>query len=140
MRYESGISGILRQRFSRTGTLQNVNDDDFRGIIEEVHIFAFAKSFYLNATTTSNMTSSESIMFTIAHIQDPTVQCASARGLTFTKPLSASWFPLAEKLLAFHYLDYHNAFTLAGNFSTRLTKDASKTGADDYVEVAALTA
>lgn len=140
MRHESGTSAILRRRFSRTGTLQNAVDDDFRGIMEEEPVFAFAKSFSLNATSTSNETSSDSVMFTIAHIQDPVVQFASARGLTFMRPLWASWFSSAEKLLAFHYLDYHNAFALAANYSSQLAKDAFKSGAEDYVEVAALTA
>ncbi len=79
-------------------------------------------------------------MFTIAHIQDPVVQFASARGLTFMRPLWASWFSSVESLLAFHYLDYHNAFTLAANYSSQLAKDADESGSDDYFDIVALSA
>ena len=79
-------------------------------------------------------------MFTIAHIQDPVVQYASARGLTFMRPLWASWFSSVGSLLAFHYLDYHNAFMLASNYSAQLLKDAYESGAEDYVDIVALTA
>ena len=79
-------------------------------------------------------------MFTIAHIQDPMVQFASARGLTFMRPLWASWFHSVEKLLKFHYLDFHNAAALASNYSTQLAKDAYESGSEDYVDIVALTA
>ncbi|KAK3176033.1 hypothetical protein OEA41_007355 [Lepraria neglecta] len=140
VRHESGTSGLLRPRFARTGTLQNSIDDDFRGIMEQEPVFAFAKSFHLNASSSSSTPSSTSVMFTIAHIQDPVVQFASARGLTFMRPLWASWFSSVESLLAFHYMDYHNAFMLASNYSTQLAKDAYESGAEDYVDIVALTA
>lgn len=79
-------------------------------------------------------------MFTIAHIQDPVVQFASARGLTFMRPLWASWFNSVEKLLAFHYMDFHNAAALASNYSTQLAKDAYESGSDTYVDIVALSA
>lgn len=79
-------------------------------------------------------------MFTIAHIQDPVVQFASARGLTFMRPLWASWFSSVESLLAFHYLDYHSAFKLAANYSSQLAEDARKSGSDEYVDIVALSA
>ena len=140
VRHESGTSAILRQRFSRTGTLQDANDNDFRGIMDDEPVFAFAKSFSLNASSSSNESSSESIMFTIAHIQDPVAQFASARGLTMMRPLWSSWFSSVESLLAFHFLDYDNAYALAANYSNQLAEDASKTGAEDYLDVCALTA
>lgn len=110
-------------------------DDFYRGIMDEEPVFAFAKSFKLNASSTTS-----SILFTIAHIQDPVAQFAAARGLTFMRPLWASWFPLAEKLLTFHYLDFANAFKLAAEYSAQLTKDAYKSGSDDYVDIVALSA
>ena len=108
--------------------------------MEQEPVFAFAKSFYLNASSSSSTPSSSSVMFTIAHIQDPVVQFASARGLTFMRPLWASWFSSVESLLAFHYMDYPNAFMLASNYSTQLAKDAYESGAEDYVDIVALTA
>lgn len=131
---------MLRPRFARTGTLQNAVDEDFRGIMEEEPVFAFAKSFHLNSSSSSSTPSSDSVMFTIAHIQDPVVQFASARGLTFMRPLWASWFHSVEKLLAFHYMDFRNAAALASNYSTQLAKDAYESGSDTYIDIVALSA
>ena len=140
VRHESGTSGLLRPRFARTGTLENSVDEDYRGIMEEEPVFAFAKSFHLNSSSSSSTPSSASVMFTIAHIQDPVVQFASARGLTFMRPLWASWFPSVESLLSFHYMDYQHAASLAADYSKQLAKDAYKSGAEDYVDIVALTA
>ena len=140
VRHESGTSALLRQRFSRTGTLQNAVDNDYRSIMDEEPVFAFAKSFHLNASSTDSDPSSDSVLFTIAHIQEPVVQFASARGLTYMKPLWNSWFPSVEALLSFHYLDYSNAAELATNYTVQLAKDAYASGADDYVDIVALSA
>ena len=108
--------------------------------MEEEPVFAFAKSFSLNASSSASTPSIDSVMFTIAHIQDPVVQFASARGLTMMRPLWASWFSSVESLLAFHYLDFHTASVLAANYSAQLTKDSSESGSDEYVDIVALTA
>ena len=108
--------------------------------MDEEPVFAFAKSFNLSSSSTSSTPGSASIMFTIAHIQDPVVQFASARGLTFMRPLWASWFFTVEKLLAFHYLDFDKAAALASNYSTQLAKDAYESGSDTYVDIVALSA
>ena len=115
-------------------------DDTYRSIMDEEPVFAFAKSFKLNASTSSSESVSDSVIFTIAHIQDPVVQYASARGLTFMKPLWASWFPSEEAMLKFHFLDYANAAELATNYSSQLAIDAFKSGAEDYVDIVALSA
>lgn len=108
--------------------------------MEEEPVFAFAKSFNLNASSSSSARSSDSVMFTIAHIQDPVAQFASARGLTLMRPLWASWFSSVESLLAFHYQDYHDAFKLAASYSSQLAKEAYESGSDDYVDIVALSA
>jgi hypothetical protein len=120
VRYEAGTSALLRQQFSRTGTLQNLIDGNFRGIMDEEPVFAFAKSFKLSSSSASNGTTYESALFTIAHIQDPVIQFASARGLTLMKPLWASYYLTAEELLEFHYHDFNKAFKLASNYSGQL--------------------
>lgn len=79
-------------------------------------------------------------MFTLAHIQEPVVQFAAERGLTFMRPLWSSWFSSARELLLFHYMDYHNAFKLASNYSAQLAEDAYASGSEDYVDIVALTA
>ncbi|KAL9005276.1 MAG: hypothetical protein Q9188_001945 [Gyalolechia gomerana] len=136
LRHEAGTSGLIRPRFARTGTLQNEIDEEFRGIMDEEPIFAFAKTFHLNSSTST----SDSVMFSFALIQNPVTQFASARGLTLMRPLWASWFSSVEALLDFHYLDYNSAATLATNYSAQLAIDAYKSGSDDYVDVVALTA
>lgn len=141
VQHEAGTSALLRQRFSKTGTLQNVVDGNFRGIMDEEPVFAFAKSFKLNGTSASGDGKSyDSALFTIAHIQDPIVQFASARGLTFMRPLWASYFTSAAALLKYHYYDFDNAFALASNYSDQLASDALKSGSEDYKDIVALSA
>ncbi|KAK5999898.1 hypothetical protein QM012_004986 [Aureobasidium pullulans] len=141
VRHESGTSGILRNRFSRTGTLQNENDNRFRSIMRDEPVFAFSKSFNLAPNTTSHKkASSDSVLFTIAHIQDPVTQYASARGLTFMRPLWKTWFPSDDNLTSFHYLDFKNAQKLAQNYSDQLAIDAYQSGSDSYVDIVALSA
>lgn len=108
--------------------------------MDEEPVFAFAKSFNLSSPHASSGNRRDSVLFTIAHIQDPVVQFAAARGLTFMKPLWQSWFGSVEKLLTFHYLDFANAAKLAGNYSAQLAEDAYDSGSEDYVDIVALSA
>ncbi|KAI4850881.1 putative glutaminase [Aureobasidium sp. EXF-8845] len=141
VRHESGTSGVLRNRFSRTGTLQNENDNRFRGIMDDEPVFAFSKSFDLSPKSSSHKkTSSDSVLFTIAHIQDPVTQYASARGLTLMRPLWKTWFPTDDNLTSFHYMDFKNAQKLAQNYSDQLAIDAYQSGSDSYVDIVALSA
>jgi hypothetical protein len=141
VRHESGTSALLRQRFARTGTLQDQVDDEFREIMDEEPVFAFAKSFKLkNTSSASSRSVDQSALFTITHIQDPVTQYASARGLTFMKPLWKSWFPQDSKLIKFHYGDFANANSLASNYSEQLRIDAYQSGSTNYVDIVALSA
>jgi hypothetical protein len=140
VKHEAGTSALLRQRFAKTGTLRNVIDGNFRGIMDEEPVFAFAKSFKLSGTSRSTKKISDSVLFTIAHIQDPVIQFASARGMTLMRPLWASYFLSADDLLGFHYRDFNNAFNLASNYSEQLEKDALKSGSEDYKDILALSA
>jgi hypothetical protein len=139
-RHESGTSGLLRQRFARTGTLQNENDEAFRGIMDEEPVFAFAKEFKLEKSSSSSKSKSDSVMFSFAHVQDPVTQYASARGLTLMRPLWKSWFPHDGDLIQFHYGDFANANILARNYSDQLYIDAYKSGSINYVDIVALSA
>ncbi|KAI9852361.1 MAG: hypothetical protein M1838_000883 [Thelocarpon superellum] len=140
VRHEAGTSAVLRQRFARTHTLEDSMDTSFRRIMEEEPVFAFAKAFRLNGSSSHSGETTDSVLFTIAHIQDPVVQFASARGLTFMRPLWSSWFESAEAVTMFHYLDFSTAATLATNYSTQLAIDASRSGSQDYVDILALSA
>ena len=138
VRHESGTSALLRQRFSRTGTLQNQIDNKPRKIMDNEPVFAFSKSFHANETRLNSST--QTVTFTIAHLQNPVTQFASARGLTFMRPLWNSYFFTDDDLLTFHYLDFHNAKALANNYSAQLAIDAYKSGSEDYVDIVALSA
>jgi hypothetical protein len=56
------------------------------------------------------------------------------------RPLWSSWFSSVESLLSFHYHDFSNATLLAANYSLQLADDAYQSGAQDYVDIVALTA
>lgn len=134
VRHEAGTSAQLRQRFSRTGTLQNSADDHHRGIMDEEPVFAFAKSFKAGKGSTQD------VMFTIAHIQNPVVQFAAARGLTQLRPLWSSYMASPKELITFHYLDYEHAKELADQYAVQLFKDAYQSGSEDYVDIVAVSA
>jgi hypothetical protein len=125
---------------ARTGTLQNHMDDNFRAIEDKEPVFAFAKSFRLSSSSATTKATSNSVLFTITHIQDPVTQYAAARGLTFMRPLWKSWFPEDEKLIQFHYRDFATANELAGNYSEQLRIDAYQSGSTNYVDIVALSA
>jgi hypothetical protein len=110
--------------------------------MDEEPVFAFAKSFKLQQEVShkTNRTPSGSVLFTIAHIQDPVVHFASARGLTHMRPLWKSWFFEDSAVINYHYLDFHNAAALARNYSDQLAIDAFESGAEDYVDIVALSA
>lgn len=114
-----------------------MNDDGFRAIGDREPVFAFSKSF--KPGTRANDTQN-SVTFSIALIQDPVVQFASARGLTLMRPLWRSWFMDPEELLSFHYNDFTHAATLASDYSDQLAKDAYQSGAYDYMDIVALSA
>lgn len=139
MSHEAGVSARLRQDFAQSGTLKNHIDNKFRRIMDEEPVFAFSKTFHPSLTPNST-TSTQSITFSIAHIQDPVVQYASARGLTLMRPLWDSYFHSVEDLLKFHYQDFQNASALAARYSAQLAIDAYKSGAEDYVDIVALSA
>ncbi|RDW86339.1 putative glutaminase [Aspergillus mulundensis] len=137
VQYQSGAASSVRRTFAARGSLTNVNDDGFRSIGDREPVFAFSKSFV--PSRKSGITT-DSVTFTIALIQDPVVQYASARGLTLMRPLWKSWFDSTESLLSFHYYDFANAASLASNYSTQLAEDAYQSGAQDYVDIVALSA
>lgn len=137
--HESGTSADLRHRFAKNGRLQNAVDGSFRGIMDEEPVFAFSKSFKLNNTGEDGK-SQDSVLYTVAHIQDPVVQFAAERGLTLMRPLWLSYFPDTASLLKWHYHDFDNAVKLASNYSEQLAHDALESGSEQYKDIVALSA
>lgn len=142
--HECGVSGPLRRRFGKSGHLENnVSDSRFRTIMDEEPVFAFSKSFNLSSKhsdTEDSASKEESVLFTITHVQDPVTQFASARGLTYMRPLWQSYFQTDLALITFHYEDYEHAAKLAANYSTQLATDAYLSGSDNYKDIVALSA
>lgn len=60
--------------------------------------------------------------------------------MTNMPPLWKSWFESPEDVLAWHYSDFKDACALASRYSDKLADDAYKSGADDYVDIVALSA
>lgn len=139
VRHEAGNSAELRHRFAKTGTLRDDLDNRFRGIMDAEPVFAFAKSFKANETTTAK-SEVKHVMFTIAHIQNPVVQFAAARGLTHLRPLWASYMNSPKELIEFHWSDFEHTRQLAFNYSAQLAIDAYKSGSEDYVDIVAVSA
>lgn len=139
--YEAGTSAVLRHHFATNGTLRDKTDYEYRRIMDAEPVFAFSKSFKLNSTASRSISNStKSVTFTIAHVQDPVVQFASARGLTLMRPLWESYFSTPAELLTFHYLDFPQALRLAEAYSLQLAIDAFESGAEDYVDIVSLSA
>lgn len=140
--HQAGTSAVLRQHFSEKGTLKNEIDTSFRPIMDEEPVFAFSKSFKLGPRGSSSKPTpkKDSVTFTFALVQDPVVQFAAARGLTYMKPLWASYFSSADQLISHHYDDFNTASALAWNYSATLAKDAFESGSHDYRDIAALSA
>ncbi|KAF2665001.1 glutaminase A [Microthyrium microscopicum] len=139
--HESGTSAILRQAFATQGTLKNQVDEDFRGIMEEEPVFAFSKTFKLSNSTHSS-SKNNTALFTLAHVQDPVVQYASARGLTLMRPLWMSWFFSDPEMINFHYNDFQKASKLAADYDYYLALHAKVSGPlnTDYGDIVALSA
>ncbi|KAK7749859.1 hypothetical protein SLS53_000440 [Cytospora paraplurivora] len=151
VQHESGVSSSIRQQFSAKGQLSDTNDDKFRKIMDEEPVFAFSKSFKLGSSGKRAdpdsldaqrrvETKHDSVLFTFALAQNPVVQFASARGLTYMRPYWATYFSSAEELVKYHYNDFDTATALALNYSRQLDKDAYESGSSDYRDIAALSA
>ncbi len=141
LHHQSGTSSVLRQHFAEKGSLRNTVDDTFRRIMDEEPVFAFSKSFKLgDASDEPTVPGLDSVVFTFALIQEPVVQFAAARGLTFMRPLWASYFTSPEDLVSYHYGDFKTASALAQNYSDQLAVDAYASGSQDYQDIAALSA
>jgi hypothetical protein len=109
--------------------------------MDEEPVFAFSKSFELgNETRSGSGRFKDSVTFTLAHVQDPVVQYASSRGITYMRPLWKSWFLTDPALIHFHYSDFRHASNLAQNYSDQLAIDAYKSGSSSYVDIVALSA
>ena len=143
IKHECGTSGDIRRYFAKKGTLTDRVDTRFRSIMDDEPVFAFSKAFNLSSNSSRYSAAAvkeDSVLFTIAHLQDPVTQFASARGLTLMRPLWKSYFYTDESLISFHYNDYDHASKLAANYSAQVAKDAYASGSDNYKDIVELSA
>ena len=136
--FQAGESAQVRQQFATGGTLGDADDRRWRTVMEEEPVFAFARHFHL-----SGGQHEDSVVFSLAHVQDPVVQFAAERGLTNMRPLWMSYFKQHSQLddmLVFHYLDFATASLLAGNYSSQLHSDALTAQGPEYADLVALAA
>jgi hypothetical protein len=135
IQFQSGESAVIRRKFAETGTLKNEIDGNFRAIMDQEPVFAFSKTFQLDQTSTT-----QTALFTFAHIQETVIQFAAARGMTLMRPLWLAYYPSADTLLNYHYHDFDTASSLASNYSLQLEQDALLSGSEDYKDILALSA
>ena len=139
-----GSSEKLRRQFAEKGALEDELDEKFQPTANDGPVVAFSKRLHLgtyhNVSSAGNPAKQDRVLFTIAHLQDPVTQFASARGLTYMRPLWKSYFHSDDSLISFHYKDYANAFQLAANYSAQVAKDAYASGSDNYKDIVELSA
>lgn len=139
--HQAGASDDLRRSFAETGNLTGEIDKKFRGIMDQEPAFAFSYPFrHSKSSDTTASTSSHSITFTLAFVQEPVAQFASARGLTLMRPLWASYLADADAMIQWHYHDFGVANELARNYSNQLASDAFASGSREYQDIVALSA
>lgn len=136
--HESGTSASIRSRFAYNGSLANATDKTYRGIMHHEPIFAFSKRF--SRPTSSSATWSNSILFTIAHLQDPVVHFAASTGLSKMLPLWSSYFDTRQDLISYHYHDFGDAGQLSQSYSAQVHEEALAYGGPSYSDIVALSA
>ncbi|POR33476.1 Uncharacterized protein TPAR_06336 [Tolypocladium paradoxum] len=141
--HQSGTSAAVRLQFAQQGRLTGEVDNRFRPVKDSEPVFAFSTSFKLSegaGNETDGGSEKGSMVFTLALVQDPVAQFAAARGLTYMRPLWASYFPQPEDMLAYHYADFEAASRLANNYSQQLAADATESGSHNYRDIVSLSA
>lgn len=134
--HQAGTSELLRRQFVETGNLTDDVDRNFRRIMDDEPVFAFA------TTLSSNLEDHvpDSVRFSIGLVQDPVVQFAAARGLTMMRPFWASHIQTAQDMIIYHYNDFPASENLSRDYSSRLTSEARDVAPSSYPDIVALSA
>ena len=133
--HQAGPAAGSRIQFAKTGRLLDETDENFRAVGDNEPVFAFSKSFPGRSEVATTGT-----VFTFALVQDPVIQFAAARGLTYMRPFWTSYIPQSDDMIAFHYADYMEASSLARKYSNRLVVDALTSASQGYLDIVALSA
>ncbi|KAJ6444198.1 DUF1793-domain-containing protein [Purpureocillium lavendulum] len=141
--HQAGPASTVRHQFAQNGYLSGFVDSHFRPLNESEPTFAFSKTFPLSSQSArvgKPPFGTMSTLFTFAFVQDPIVQFAAARGLTFMRPLWASYFATSDNLVGYHYKDFDIASRFSNDYTRRLEKDAEASGPDEYRDIVLLSA
>jgi len=72
MTYQIGPEYLVRPQFETTGVLNNTVDQEFRGILTMMPIFAFAHDL-----GTISMTKTAPVVYAIGYVRDPLIQLSN---------------------------------------------------------------
>ncbi|KAF2860716.1 glutaminase A L-glutamine amidohydrolase [Piedraia hortae CBS 480.64] len=131
--FEAGTSAGIRHRFAKGGRVNDTIDNRFRSVMDDEPVFAFSRFFNLTQKA------EQSALFTLALVQSPVVQFASARGLTAMRSLWQSYFSSSAELIQYHYHDYPSALALSSNYTAQVFKDSERHGGN-HTDILSLSA
>ncbi|ODA78533.1 hypothetical protein RJ55_05914 [Drechmeria coniospora] len=140
VQHQSGPAAAVRLQFATKGYLTGGVDNRFRPIKDSEPVFAFALPINLTGTGADRKTKRASVTFTVALAHDSVAQFAAARGLTYMRPLWASYFHNTIHMLDYHYSDFEIASKLARSYSQQLEVDAVASGSHAYRDITFLSA
>lgn len=106
--------------------------------MNEEPVFSFSKHFALS--NKKNHTKSDSVLFTVALIQDPVTQFAAARGLTQMRPLWRFQHATDTDMISYHYFDYPNAYAQGKAFADKVITHARAVEGDTYADIVSISA
>ncbi|KZS93132.1 DUF1793-domain-containing protein [Sistotremastrum niveocremeum HHB9708] len=130
--YQTGSNHIVRQTFIQNGTLQNSQDNDFRGIYQDNPVFG------LSVDLASIMEPTSPVVFALGLSRDPAVQYAAGPETLQTRSLFyLSQFSNATTAIQYFLSDYPRAMNASMAFDQQLVNAASATSTQ-YAEILAL--
>lgn len=106
--------------------------------MNEEPVFSFSKHFALGSK--KNHTRTDSVLFTVALIQDPVTQFAAARGLTQMRPFWRFQHATDTDMISYHYFDYPNAYAQGKAFADKVTAHARAVEGDTYADIVSISA
>lgn len=133
--YSNGASDVdTRGAFISSGSLENVQNTDYRAINSDYPVFAFSIDYGSISSTP------QSSLFTITIAQEQAIQFESGTGdIQSLPPLWTSYFSDELALVSFFYNDYSNAQTTAAALDEQVSSDSIAAGGDNYNIITSLS-
>lgn len=134
MSYQSGADTAVRGQFSKNGKLTNGGDTNYRAISANWPVFGFASNM---GTVNSSPVST---LFSLGLAQDEAIQYEGASSYRPVPSLWKSYFDSELAALSFFHKDFSESSSLSSAFDSRVAKDSSAVGGDDYLTLTSLSA